>query len=199
MVKVFYIWERSIQMHKHLMAISVLAASMLAVSTAGAQQLPGYAYDTYGKPAKDTWGECVKSVYRQKDAYPECEAAKKVERIKDKAVLEGNLHFDFDKSQLKPAGKQILDDLLARMKGADLTAVAVSGHTDSVGSDAYNVKLGQRRADVVKDYLVSKGVPGSKITTKSFGESQPVASNKTADGRAKNRRAEVDVDAVIAK
>ena len=85
------------------------------------------------------------------------------------------------------------------MKGADLTAVAVSGHTDSVGSDAYNVKLGQRRADVVKDYLVSKGVPGSKITTKSFGESQPVASNKTADGRAKNRRAEVDVDAVIAK
>ena len=52
---------------------------------------------------------------------------------------------------------------------------------------------------MVKDYLVSKGVPGSKITTKSFGESQPVASNKTADGRAKNRRAEVDVDAVIAK
>ena len=112
MVKVFYIWERSIQMHKHLMAISVLAASMLAVGTAGAQQLPGYAYDTYGKPAKDTWGECVKSVYRQKDAYPECEAAKKVEKIKDKAVLEGNLHFDFDKSQLKPAGKQILDDYL---------------------------------------------------------------------------------------
>lgn len=187
-------------MHKHLMAISVLAASMLAVGTAGAQQLPGYAYDTYGKPAKDTWGECVKSVYRQKDAYPECEKVeKKVEKIKDKAVLEGNLHFDFDKSELKPAGKQVLDDLLARLKGADITAVGVSGHTDSVGSDAYNMKLGQRRADVVKDYLVAKGVAASKVTTRSFGESQPVASNETAEGRAKNRRAEVDIDAVVVK
>jgi OOP family OmpA-OmpF porin len=94
-----------------------------------------------------------------------------------------------------------LDDLLARIKSknADLSGITISGHTDSVGSEAYNMKLGQRRADTVKDYLVSKGVPASKITTKSFGESQPVASNKTAEGRAKNRRAEVDVDAVITK
>lgn len=188
-------------MHKHLMAISVLAASMLAVGTASAQEKPGYMYDTFGKPAKDTFGECVKSVYRQKDAYPECEkvAEKKVEKYKDKAVLEGATHFDFDKYQLKPAGKQVLDDMLGRLKGADLTMITVSGHTDSIGSEAYNMGLGQRRADTVKDYLVSKGVPASKVTTKSFGESQPVASNKTAEGRAKNRRAEVDVDAVIVK
>jgi OOP family OmpA-OmpF porin len=190
-------------MHKHLMAISVLAASMLAVGTASAQDKPGYMYDTFGKPAKDTYGECVKSIYRQRDAYPECEkvAEKKTEKYKDKAVLEGATHFDFDKYQLKPAGKQVLDDLVGRMKAknADLTGITVSGHTDSIGSEAYNMKLGQRRADTVKDYLVSRGIPASKITTKSFGESQPVASNKTAEGRAKNRRAEVEVDAVITK
>ena len=189
-------------MHKHLMAISVLAGSMLAFGNVAAaeQQKPGYMYDTYGQPARDTYGECVKSVYRQKDAYPECEpvAAKAVEKkVKEKAVLEGATHFDFDKYTLKPEGKKVLDDMLARLKGADIKSISIAGHTDSVGSDAYNMKLGQRRADTVKSYLVERGVSSSKITTKSFGESQPVASNKTAEGRAKNRRAEVDVDAVI--
>ena len=91
--------------------------------------------------------------------------------------------------------------MIARVKGkgAEITAIVVSGHTDSVGSEAYNMKLGQRRADTVKSYLVERGVSSSKITTKSFGESQPVASNSTAEGRAKNRRAEVDVEGYVVK
>jgi OOP family OmpA-OmpF porin len=64
----------------------------------------------------------------------------------------------------------------------------VEGHTDSVGDDAYNLKLSQRRADAVRKYLVDKGVPSTPLEARGFGEAQPVADNKTADGRAQNRR-----------
>jgi OOP family OmpA-OmpF porin len=183
-------------MRKPIMAIGVLAGSLLASGNVAAQQ-PGYVYDTYGKPAKDTWGECVKSVYREKDAYPECEQVAKAPVIqKERATLDGKTHFDFDKSNLKPAGKQTLDDLVGRLKGAEIQSVSVVGHTDSIGSEAYNQRLGQRRAETVKGYLADRGIPASKISTSSMGETQPVADNRTADGRAMNRRAEVDVTAV---
>jgi OOP family OmpA-OmpF porin len=64
----------------------------------------------------------------------------------------------------------------------------VEGHTDSVGNDDYNLKLSQRRADSVRKYLVDKGVPAARLEAKGYGEAQPVADNKTADGRAQNRR-----------
>jgi OOP family OmpA-OmpF porin len=179
-------------MHKHLIAMSLVAGSALAFGSAVAQEKPGYVYDTYGKPAKDTWGECVKSVYRQQAAYPECEPSAPV-AVKERATLDGKTHFDFDKSNLKPEGRQALDALMDRVKGADIQSVTVVGHTDSVGSDAYNDRLGQRRAETVKGYLVDRGLPASKITTQSAGEAQPVASNQTADGRAMNRRAEIEV------
>ena len=67
------------------------------------------------------------------------------------------------------------------------------GHTDSIGADAYNQKLSVRRAESVKSYLVSKGVEPNRIYTEGKGEKQPVASNKTADGRQKNRRVEIEV------
>jgi OOP family OmpA-OmpF porin len=182
-------------MRKHLTAIAIAAGSVLAFGNVAAAEKPGYVYDTYGAPAKDTWGECVKSVYRQKDAYPECEGQAAV-AVKDKLTLDGRTHFDFDKSNLKPAGREALDNLVAGMKGHEVKAVEVVGHTDSVGSDAYNKALGQRRANTVKGYLVDRGVPASVISTSSAGESQPVASNSTAEGRAQNRRAEIEVTKV---
>ena len=101
--------------------------------------------------------------------------------------------FDFDKSVVKPEGKAALDDLLNKLQGMNTEVMVTVGHTDSVGSDKYNQKLSMRRAEAVKAYIVSKGVDASRVYTEGKGESQPIADNKTAAGRAKNRRVTVEV------
>ena len=101
--------------------------------------------------------------------------------------------FDFDKSNLKAEGKAKLDDLVGKVKGISLEVIIAVGHTDSVGSDAYNQKLSVRRAESVKAYLVSKGIEKNRVYTEGKGEKQPVADNKTSQGRAKNRRVEIEV------
>ncbi len=101
--------------------------------------------------------------------------------------------FDFDKSVLKPEGKAKLDDLVGKVKGISLEVIIAVGHTDSVGSDAYNQSLSVRRAEAVKAYLVSKGIEKNRVYTEGKGEKQPVADNKTSEGRAKNRRVEIEV------
>ena len=111
----------------------------------------------------------------------------------DKVTFEADAFFDFDKSVLKPAGKAKLSDLVAKLQGTDIEVVVATGHTDSIGSDAYNMKLSLRRASAVKAFLVSKGIPADRVFVEGKGESQPVASNKTREGRAKNRRVEVEV------
>ena len=99
--------------------------------------------------------------------------------------------FDFNKSQIKPEGKRRLDDVVRLMRDNPNLRIEAVGHTDSVGSDAYNMKLGEKRARAVADYLTSQGVSPSRIDVRSEGESHPVASNATADGRAENRRVEI--------
>jgi len=110
-----------------------------------------------------------------------------------KVTYAADAFFDFDKSVLKPAGKAKLDDLVGKVKGINLEVIIAVGHTDSVGTDAYNQKLSVRRAESVKAYLVSKGIEKNRIYTEGKGEKQPVADNKTKEGRAKNRRVEIEV------
>ena len=107
--------------------------------------------------------------------------------------------FDFDKAVLKPAGKEKLDDLVGKVKDINLEVIIAVGHTDSVGSDKYNQKLSLRRSEAVKAYLVSKGIEKNRVYTEGKGEKQPVADNKTAEGRAKNRRVEIEVVGTSAK
>jgi adhesin transport system outer membrane protein len=110
-----------------------------------------------------------------------------------KVTYSSDALFDFNKSVLKPQGKKNLDELVAKIKGVNLDVVIAVGHTDSVGSDAYNQRLSVARAESVKAYLVNQGVPADRVRTEGRGESQPVATNDTAEGRAKNRRVEITV------
>jgi len=110
-----------------------------------------------------------------------------------KITLQADTLYDFDKATLKPEGMATLDKIAADLKKIKLEVIIAVGNTDSVGTDAYNMALGQRRAQSVKSYLVSKGVDGSRIYTESKGKSNPVASNATAEGRAKNRRTDIEV------
>jgi OmpA-OmpF porin, OOP family len=116
--------------------------------------------------------------------------------VRQAVVIQADALFDFDKSVLRPDGKKSIDDAVAKLGGVDLEMVIATGHTDSVGTDAYNQALSERRAAAVKDYLVSKGIPSAKITTIGKGESQPVATNKTAEGRQKNRRVDIEFKGV---
>jgi OOP family OmpA-OmpF porin len=113
--------------------------------------------------------------------------------VRQAVVIQADALFDFDKSVLRPDGRKNIDDAVAKLRGVDLELVIATGHTDSVGSDAYNQALSVRRADAVKAYLVSKGVEKNRVYTEGKGEKQPVADNKTSEGRAKNRRVEIEV------
>ena len=110
-----------------------------------------------------------------------------------KVTYAADAFFDFDKSVLKPEGRAKLDDLVSKIRDISLEVIIAVGHTDSVGSDAYNQRLSVRRAEAVKAYLVSKGIERNRVYTEGKGEKQPVADNKTAEGRAKNRRVEIEV------
>nr|WP_246499783.1 MULTISPECIES: OmpA family protein [Thiothrix] len=106
--------------------------------------------------------------------------------------MSADANFDFDKAVLKPAGQASLDQFMAGLAGSKVSGISVVGHTDSVGTDAYNQKLSERRAGAVANYLVSKGVPAAAIQAAGKGESQPVADNGSKAGRAANRRVEVE-------
>ena len=110
-----------------------------------------------------------------------------------KVTYAAETFFDFDKAVLKPEGKAKLDDLADKIKGINLEVIIAVGHTDAIGTDAYNQKLSVRRAEAVKAYLTTKGLDKNRVYTEGKGKTQPVADNKTSEGRAKNRRVELEV------
>lgn len=110
--------------------------------------------------------------------------------------VELDVKFDFDKAQVKPESYGDIKALADFMKQFPATTTVVEGHTDSVGSDAYNQKLSERRAHAVREVLVNQyGVEGSRVNAVGYGETRPVADNATAEGRAINRRVEAGVEA----
>lgn len=180
----------------------------------------GYVQDGRGVIARDPFGLCWRTgYYTPADAVAGCDAPIVVAApppppappapvaapvappkpvappapTSEKVTFAADAFFDFDKAVLKPEAKAKLNDMASKLKGINLEVVIAVGHTDSVGSDAYNQKLSIKRAEAVKAYLVSSGIGASRVYTEGKGKKQPVADNKTAEGRAKNRRVEIEV------
>jgi OOP family OmpA-OmpF porin len=107
-----------------------------------------------------------------------------------KIILRG-VHFDFDKSAIRPVDEPVLDEAAEVLKQNPNLRVEVNGYTDAVGTEAYNLKLSERRADAVAAYLENHGIAADRLTTHGYGKTHFVASNDTAEGRAQNRRVEL--------
>ncbi|SDZ98709.1 OmpA-OmpF porin, OOP family [Thiothrix caldifontis] len=188
---------------KKVASISVAALMAAMMMTTAYAEDGKYVQNSDGKPVKNSSDECVTAQY---GSMPEgCEAAPPAPAPApappppapapapiQKMTLTSDANFDFDKATLKPAGQANLDQFLSGLAGAKVSGISVVGHTDSVGSDAYNQKLSEQRAAAVANYLAGKGVPAAAIQASGKGESQPVADNSTKAGRAANRRVEVE-------
>ena len=194
---------------KMKLVVAVAAATGLLGTNAvlahtGGKANAGYVGNASGHLVTNAAGECVKTgSWTPELALEECGGKKPAVAEKkpepaakpaaaEKISLSADAHFDFDKSDLKAGDKKELDDAAAKLKNMKVDSITVTGHTDNVGTDAYNQKLSERRAASVKGYLVGKGVNAGLIQTQGKGESQPVADNKTAEGRAKNRRVDIE-------
>ncbi|MBO1925089.1 OmpA family protein [Thiomicrorhabdus sp. 6S3-12] len=181
-----------------------------------------YVVDSQGRIVRDSMNRCVRSTSWSKDsAIAKCEgwveekpapaptpapvAAPKPEikpfpapapEVKPMPVNEP-IHFqgffDFDSNNLNAKAKTQLNDYADYMKAVDDVTLKITGHTDSVGAKAYNQVLSERRANAVKTYLEEQGIAGDRMTAIGMGESSPIASNKTKDGRAQNRRVEIEI------
>jgi outer membrane protein OmpA-like peptidoglycan-associated protein len=122
----------------------------------------------------------------------------KPEPVPQKLCMTLKIEFDYDKSDIKPKYHHVIEKVAEFLKKhPDATAV-IEGHTDNRGSYAYNIKLSERRADSVRNYLIEKfGVAPERLSTKGYGYTKPIASNKTAAGRQKNRRIDAQIDCIV--
>jgi outer membrane protein OmpA-like peptidoglycan-associated protein len=108
-------------------------------------------------------------------------------------VILKNIFFDVNKYELKPESSTELDNIVKLLKENPSLKIQINGHTDNVGKPADNLKLSNNRAKAVIDYLAAKNIPASRLSSKGWGETQPIAANSTEDGRARNRRTEMKV------
>jgi len=212
--------NKSMNLAVLIAVVSLSSQSVLAHQ--GGQANAGYVGDARGHLVTDGNDKCVKtSAWTRELALEECDPdlfpkkvaqpapppapapepapvvqpAPKPEPVMEKVSLSAGALFDVGKADLKPQGKKELDALVIKINSEKLGVgqITVTGHTDSTGAKAANQALSERRAESVKAYLVEKGLNGERIVTKGMGDSQPVASNKTAAGRAQNRRVDIDI------
>ncbi|RDU97068.1 outer membrane protein OmpA [Trinickia dinghuensis] len=155
--------------------------------------------DAFWTPATAN-AKCDGALVAQAPTPPAPVAPAAPEITSQKVTYQADSLFDFDKAYLKPAGKEKLDDLATKIEGMNVEVVVATGYTDKIGSDKYNDRLSLRRAQAVKSYLVSKGVPANKIYTEGKGKRNPVKTDCNQKNRkaliaclAPNRRVEVEV------
>jgi OOP family OmpA-OmpF porin len=154
----------------------------------------GCPLDSDGDGVPDYLDKCPGTKAGAKVDKDGCEVMMKPMAKMEKVVIDNILLFDFDSAALKGGASDVLNSSYAKFKGNDaVKSVLITGHTDSIGSDAYNQGLSERRANAVRDYLISQGADASKLQANGAGESQPAFGNDTKAGRAMNRRVEFNV------
>jgi OOP family OmpA-OmpF porin len=186
-------------------AVGLLFANTVLAHEAGIVN-ESYVGDSKHHYITDSSGNCVRtSSWKAEDMTLDCGAEPPVAKapppapppapVYEEITVAAEALFDHDKSTLKPEGKAALHELdeSIKAKGARVVDIDVIGHTDSDGSEEYNQALSVRRAESVRDYMVSEGVDASIIDVSGQGESNPVASNATSEGRAENRRVDIRV------
>ncbi|MBR1375590.1 MAG: OmpA family protein [Cardiobacteriaceae bacterium] len=183
---------------------SVMVASLATVAFANSELETVTSNADTQILVKNNFGECVTTLAnRNLKGCGEKPAEPVVQRelINQNITLAADTYFDFDKSVIKPDGQAALQQLAQQLQssGAHIQKLTVVGNTDSKGSDAYNQKLSERRAAAVGNYLIQLGIPASIIEAYGNGERNPVADNKTAQGRAQNRRVDINVQGYIEK
>lgn len=186
---------------KKIVAVSASAlVALLMASSASAHDGNNVATGHKDGILKDTWGNCVLSVSGNDLCSPKpvCKEEKTCRTVPTNVTVNKNLggdtNFKFDKSDLTAAGKAELSGFVNSLRGINISAVTVAGHTDAVGSESYNLGLSKRRARTVANFLVGHGVPGSKISAAGYGESQatlPASASNAA--RMVDRRVDVTV------
>ena len=195
-------------MIKQISKVSLLAALGLSAVAAFAQapNNSGYLQDSRGAVTKSGAGLCWRTGYwTPAMATAECDpdlvpkpaapapaapakpAAPPPKPAAEKVTLAADTLFDFDKAVLRPEGKSKLDDLITKSKGIKLEVIIAVGHADRIGSDKYNQKLSEKRAEAVKGYLVSKGIEPNRVYTEGKGEKQPVTTPGQCKGTKKTK------------
>ena len=175
---------------KSLFIISLLATFTLGgCAFTAKKEPPPQAVATPAPAIQDSDGDGVP------DGVDECPDTRPGATVDDRGCeiigkLE-NAHFAFDSAMLTDEAKGVLAKIISVLRAIPDRKFEVAGHTDSLGSDGYNAKLGERRAIAVVEYLTRMGVDASRLVLRSYGESRPIAGNDTEEGQAKNRRVEV--------
>ena len=199
--------------------ISTIALTAALISSGAFAHGGGHIADGSGNKISDGFGNCINSnngvdieacnPKPEPAPEPKPEPPKPVVKVPPKPApvppkpqkvvttenLSGDATFGNNSAALTDEGKSALDTLVSKLSGVEPVKIMLTGHADSRGADAYNQKLSERRAKSVADYIIAKGIPASIVSWSGAGESQPIASNNTAQGRAANRRVEIEVTA----
>lgn len=185
-----------------MLKLNTIGLGLAAALTAGSvlAQQETFVQCSSGGAVRDSQGDCVIAVGGA--ALPDCLPAVAAPTPAPDVIaesLDARVNFDFDRDELRPEGRARLDQLVGAMSGKNAQSVDIVGHTDSIGSEAYNQGLSERRAASAANYMIGAGVNSGIVATRGAGELQPIAPNRNADGsdnpegRAQNRRVDIAV------
>jgi OOP family OmpA-OmpF porin len=201
-----------------------LALALAAVAGAASAETPGYVSDSRDQVWRSAYGQCWKTTdWTPAKAAPPCDAVQVVTApapvvvsvppapvaaapvapapVIEKVTLQSDVLFEFDKAELRPAGREELDKLAERLRDAQVESVLAVGHADRIGPEQYNEKLSAERADAVKQYLAQRGIEEQRVQAQGVGESQPVTGDQCKGARGSklisclqpDRRVEIEV------